>query len=261
MSDRHEGLVIGNWKMNLDHVEAIHLTQQLGVLHRNTNIENVVTVLAPPFTDIRSVASVIEADRLPFQMGAQHVHHLEGGAFTGEISIPMLRRLGVKYIVVGHSERREYFGMTDAIVNQTLTAVVAAGLTAVVCVGESSTTREEGDAARFVRDQVGVALDRIKSKFASNVVVAYEPLWAIGTGAVPTGEQVAEMASTIRAAVPSDWEERTAVLYGGSVKPDNAELLMRNGDVDGFLVGGASLTADGFLQIVKVVSDCYSKKR
>lgn len=249
--------VIGNWKMNLDYVEAIHLVQQLGVLLRANPTTNTDVVVAPPFVDIRSVTSIVEADRLPIGVGAQHVHFNESGALTGEVSNPMLKRLGVKHVIVGHSERRTGFGMTDEIVRATLEAVLTAGMTAVLCCGEDAGTRDAGDAAGFVTAQVTSALRGIKSKFADQVILAYEPIWAIGTGRAADTETVREMLNVVRAAVPIDFQSGSRVLYGGSVTAANATEIMVHSDADGFLVGGASLRAEDFVGIIVAVDGCY----
>ncbi len=251
-------LVAGNWKMNLDHVEAIHLTQQIGVLLRSHPHEHVDVMVVPPVIDLRSVTSIVDADRLPIQIGAQHVNEHERGAFTGETSTAMLHRMGVHAVLVGHSERRQEFAMDDATVARTLRAVQHAGLLAIVCVGESAEVRESGDSADFVANQLLAAL---ADATESPLVVAYEPIWAIGTGATAQVEQIAEMADVLRATLPAERRETTPILYGGSVKADNAAEIARGGRVNGFLVGGASLHAEEFVAIVAHADDCYGKTR
>ena len=260
MTDQR-ALVIGNWKMNLDHVEAIHLVQQLGVLMRAHTPERTDVVIAPPFVDLRSACSVIEADRLNITVAAQHVNPAESGAFTGEISPGMLKRLGVQGVIVGHSERREMFGMTDEIVSTTVRSVLQVGLKVIVCVGEGHDVRESGSAFDFVTNQLTTALEGVNERHFEQIVIAYEPIWAIGTGATATSEAVSEMVDAIRDALPSVPKEISRVLYGGSVKPENAEELIRLGGCDGFLVGGASLNAEQFVQIVTNVDGCYDKNR
>ena len=254
-------MVIGNWKMNLDHVEAIHLSKQIGVLLRQHSFDNVDVAVAPPFIDLRSVTSVVDADRLPLTVAAQHVHPAENGAFTGEVSVPMLKRMGVTRVLIGHSERRQLFAMTDDVVNETLAAAVRGGLGAVLCVGEDLETRESGDAVSYVHAQVAAALAGFSMKYAEQLTVAYEPIWAIGTGVTATSEQVAEMMAAVREALPEPLRLDTPILYGGSVKAENAVDLVTEGRVDGFLVGGASLHAEGFVAIVRAVNDCYPVKR
>jgi triosephosphate isomerase (TIM) len=254
-------LVIGNWKMNLDHVEAIHLIQQLGVLMRAHPAEHTDVVIAPPFVDIRSTCSVIEADRLNIAVAAQHVNPAESGPFTGEISAGMLKRLGVQGVIVGHSERREMFGMTDEIVATTVRAALQAGLKVILCVGESLDARESGNASDFVTGQLTIALEGVVERHFEQIAIAYEPIWAIGSGISATSAAVAEMTTAIRDALPTEWKTRASILYGGSVKPENAEELILLGRCDGFLVGGASLNAEQFVQIVSNVDGCYGKNR
>ena len=195
---RQRPLVIGNWKMNLDFVEALHLVQQIGVMLKNHPLEHTDIVVAPPFVDLRSVTSVVEADRLGIAIGAQHVNSNDSGAHTGEISTAMLKRLNVEWVIVGHSERRTHYAMSDDIVAETLRAVVRAGQHAVLCVGESTSLREAGEQKLFVESQLSSALTGLESQFRSLVTVAYEPLWAIGTGVTASTEQVHEMTSFIR---------------------------------------------------------------
>ena len=254
-------LVIGNWKMNLDHVESIHLVQQMGVLLRAHTPERTDVVVAPPFVDLRSVSSVIEADRLNIALSAQHVNPNESGAYTGEISVSMLRRLNVTSVIVGHSERREMFGMDDAVVSATVRTALQAGLKVTLCVGENLETREAGNAESFVAGQINAALEGVTERFAEALVVAYEPIWAIGTGQTATSVVVAEMVTAIREALPPVLKAVVPVLYGGSVKPENAEELIRLSGADGFLVGGASLKPEQFVQIVSAVDGCYGKQR
>jgi len=260
MTDQR-ALVIGNWKMNLDHVEAIHLVQQLGVLLRAHTPERTDVVIAPPFVDLRSACSVIEADRLNITVAAQHVTPAESGAFTGEISPGMLKRLGVQGVVVGHSERREMFGMTDEIVATTVRSALQVGLKIILCVGEGHDVRDSGSAIEFVTTQITTALEGVNEQYFEQIVIAYEPIWAIGSGTTATSEAVAEMVDAIRNALPPVLQKVSPVVYGGSVKPENAEELIRLGGCDGFLVGGASLNAEQFVQIVTNVDGCYGKDR
>ena len=252
-------LVLGNWKMNLDYVEAIHLVQQLGVLLRAKPAERTDVAVAPPFVDIRSVTSIIEADRLNLAVAAQHAHYAESGAFTGEVSVPMLKRLGVKSVIVGHSERRTLHGMDDETVRATTEAALQAGLSVILCCGEDQETRDEGSATEFVSRQIDSALRGVKSKYAEQIVVAYEPIWAIGTGRAADGDTVREMLELVRNAIPSELRSDSRVLYGGSVTAENAAELMTNSGADGCLVGGASLRAEDFVAIVSAVDDCYRK--
>ncbi len=250
MSDARP-LVAGNWKMNLDHVEATHLIQQLGVMLRAHDHAGVDVMVIPPFTDLRSVTSVVGADHLDLLVGAQHVSRYESGAHTGEISAAMLRRLGVTHVLVGHSERREHYGMDDELVAATVAAATSAGLTPILCVGESIEVRERRGHLDHVRAQLHAAL----ASHGGSLVVAYEPIWAIGTGLNADSGQIAEMTELIRSALPVALQS-SPVLYGGSVKASSAPEIAMNGDVDGFLVGGASLNAEEFVRIVMAMHDC-----
>ncbi|MHB1970208.1 MAG: triose-phosphate isomerase [Acidimicrobiales bacterium] len=252
--------VYGNWKMNLDHVEAIHLIQQLGVLLRRAPLEHVEVGVAPPFVDLRSVGSVIEADRLGLVLCAQHVNEHESGAHTGEVSLAMLERLGVRAVIVGHSERRRLYGMDDALVARTLARVAGAGLRAVVCVGEDLAVREAGRERAYVADQLRAALAGLPEAARANVTVAYEPLWAIGTGVVAEPAQVAAQNGSIRATL-AEFGLEAPVLYGGSVSAENATELAREGALDGFLVGGASLRAEAFHAVCRALDDWYASTR
>jgi triosephosphate isomerase (TIM) len=247
-------VVAGNWKMNKDFVEAVHLTQQLGVMLRAREVDRVDVMVIPPFTDLRSVTSVVAADRLSISVGAQHASVHERGAFTGETSVSMLARLGVSTVIVGHSERRRLFAMDDAVVAATVTAVRRGGLTPLLCVGEDEETRARGDHEEFVTRQVQ---DALAAAPPGPLIIAYEPIWAIGTGTPATANDVATMAAVVRCALDESARATTPVLYGGSVGGSNAGELARVGGVDGFLVGGASLDAEEFTAIVVAVHDCY----
>jgi triosephosphate isomerase len=261
MSEKRKPLVIGNWKMNLDFVEAVHLGQQLGVLLKNRPAEHTEVVVAPPFVDLRSVTSIVASERIAMTVAAQHVNPHENGAHTGEVSVAMLQRLGVEWVLVGHSERRAMYAMDDAVVAATLRAVVRSGLKAVLCVGEALDVREEGDQDEWVRRQLRGALEGLDERFAELVTVAYEPIWAIGTGLTATTEQVHEMMTHVRSVLAALKLGEARVLYGGSVNAENAASLVAEGHVDGFLVGGASLKAESFLGIIGACDDCYALKR
>jgi triosephosphate isomerase len=254
-------LVIGNWKMNLDYVEAVHLTQQLGVLLRATPAEHTDVVVAPPFVDLRSVTSVVESERIPIAVAAQHASAHESGAHTGEVSVAMLKRLGVTSVIVGHSERRQAYAMTDEVVAATLRAVLGAGMRAVLCVGEDLAVREAGAHEEHVRAQVRAALGGLDADVVEAVTLAYEPIWAIGTGVAATIDEVRDMTSYLRATLRAQGWDTSRVLYGGSVSPDNATELVEAGGVDGFLVGGASLRAESFHAIVQACNGCYARMR
>ena len=254
-------LVIGNWKMNLDFVEGLHLVQQLGVLLKSRPLEHVDAVVAPPFVDLRTVSSILDSERLAVALGAQHVNPHDNGAHTGEISTSMLTRLNVSWVIVGHSERRTNYHMTDEIVRATTNAVLRAGLHAVVCVGETLDLREADEHEGFVEAQLRSALEGLDQSLHPLVTVAYEPLWAIGTGVNASPEQVKGMTDFIRGVLTSISFAAPQVLYGGSVNPDNAATLVSDSNVDGFLVGGASLKAESFYAILRACDDCYAVKR
>jgi triosephosphate isomerase len=254
-------LVIGNWKMNLDFVESLHLIQQIGVLLKNHPIEHTDVVVVPPFVDLRTVSSIIDSERFHIGLGAQHVNSLESGAHTGEISTSMLKRLNVEWVLVGHSERRTMYAMTDEIVKATLLAVVRSGQHAVLCVGEDLSLREAGEHEAFVKAQLESALKGLDPKFHPLVSVAYEPIWAIGTGVIASSEQVKDMTAFLRTMLESLSFTDPQVLYGGSVNAENAGSIVRESEVDGFLVGGASLKAESFVGILQSCDDCYAIKR
>jgi len=251
-------LVIGNWKMNLDFVESVHLGQQIGVLLRHTPAEHTEIVVVPPFVDLRSVCSIVASERIPVGVGAQHVNPHDSGAHTGEVSTTMLKRLGVEWVLVGHSERRAMYAMDDAVVAETLRAVVRSGLRAVLCVGEPQEVREDDGHDAHVVAQLARALTGLDAKFHELVSVAYEPIWAIGTGLTASTEQVREMTSHLRATLSRLGLRECRVLYGGSVNAENAASIVAEGHVDGFLVGGASLKAESFLAVVRACDDCYA---
>ncbi|HEY7931446.1 MAG TPA: triose-phosphate isomerase [Acidimicrobiales bacterium] len=259
MSDAR-GLVVGNWKMNLDFVEAVHLIQQIGVVLRHQPVGHTDVVVAPPFVDLRSVSSVLEADRVPVTMAAQHVNAYDAGAHTGEISLAQLTRLGVTQVIVGHSERRTLYAMSDDVVRATLLTVVRGGLRAILCVGEDLEVRNAMEHDAFVAGQLRHALEPLTPVQRSLVTIAYEPRWAIGTGRSATSDEVRAISAHVRLVATELGMEGAPLLYGGSVSPENAAELIGQG-VNGFLVGGASLKADSFLAIVRAVDDCYAELR
>ena len=248
-------LISGNWKMNLNHFEAIQLLQKLSYELRSHNFDSVEVSVHPPFTDLRSVQTVLQADKIPVSLGAQNVHQAEKGAFTGEVSAGMLDKLDVKYVIVGHSERRDLFGETDEVVNAKATAVLHTGMTPIVCVGETLEERTEGRASTRVTEQLAGSLAGLKPEAVEDIVIAYEPIWAIGTGETATPGDAQEMCAHIRSRIAETFGAKAAesvrIQYGGSVKPGNAPELMAQPDIDGALVGGASLNAEDFARIVK----------
>lgn len=246
----------GNWKMNHTHFEAIQFVQALAALVRSRPWRpgRVVSV-HPPFTSLRSVQTAIESDDIPVRLGAQNCHEAPNGAFTGEVSAGMLAKLNVSYVIVGHSERRQLFGEDDLTVRAKLDAVVKNGMTAILCVGETLEERRAGGEKEKVASQLQSALADRPAAVVSGVVVAYEPIWAIGTGETATAKDAQEMAAHIRGEISrlagDEAAGQVTLQYGGSVKPDNAGELLRCRDVDGLLVGGASLEATSFYEIAQ----------
>ena len=248
-------IMAGNWKMHHTHLEAIQVVQKLGYRLEPEDYDRCDVVVCPPFTALRSVQTVIEADRLSIQLGAQNTHWEEEGAYTGEVSPVMLSKLNVTYVVVGHSERREHFGETDDMVNRKVKAVLAHRMTPIMCVGETLEEREAGQTEAKVSGQVKGGLDEVEPEQVGQLVIAYEPIWAIGTGKNATPEDANETIGTIRSMVAGLFNEEAArsvrIQYGGSVKPGNIGAFMAMPEIDGALVGGASLDADDFAHIVR----------
>ena len=250
-------IIAGNWKMNMTPAESVVLSQ--GISNRYARgWDKVDVVVCPPAIDLRSVFTVLDFDKSNIDVGAQNVHWEPSGAFTGEISIPMLKDVGCSWCIVGHSERREMFGETDGEVNRKVRALVDAQMNAIVCVGESLSMRDSGGAIQFVCDQVRAALAGLDAQEAEFVTIAYEPIWAIGTGRTATPEQAQEMAAAIRATVAELVGQGAAVamrvLYGGSMKPENADGFLACPDVDGGLIGGAALKAEEFAALVEAAA-------
>lgn len=248
-------LIAGNWKMNMDHLQAISLVQSLATELDDRRFDYAATevVVIPPYTDLRSVQTVIEGDNLDIKLGAQDVAVYASGAYTGEISATMLSKLGVSYVVVGHSERRQYHQETDDLVGQKGKAALENGMIPIVCVGEVLEVRKRGEHVDHVVDQIKGAFAGYTKDDAKKVVIAYEPVWAIGTGEVATPGDAEEVASAIRELLVTMFDKDTAdairILYGGSVKSSNVKEIMAQPNVDGALVGGASLDADEFAKI------------
>jgi triosephosphate isomerase len=242
----------GNWKMNLNHQEAVVLVQKLAwtLSDKKHDYGKVDVAVVPPFTDLRSVQTLVDGDRLEIKYGAQDVSRHDSGAYTGEISAGMLAKLGCSYVVVGHSERREYHAESDALVNAKAKKVIEAGMTPIVCVGEGLEIRKEGRQVEYTLEQVEGSLAGLTPEQVAELVVAYEPVWAIGTGEVATPDDAQEVCAAIRGKVAEAFSDDAAakirILYGGSVKAANVAGIMEKADVDGCLVGGASLQADEF---------------
>ena len=242
-------IIAGNWKMNKTPDEARKLVSELAPMVKDADCDVVVCV---PATDFYAVNEVIKGTNI--KLGAQNVHFAQSGAYTGELSADMLKACGVTYVVIGHSERRQYFGETDATVNQRVKAAVAAGLIPIICVGEHKAERENGYTDALVEYQTLIALNGLTADEVKNVVIAYEPVWAIGTGLTATDEQANETIGVIRKAIEckygKDVSDAVRIQYGGSMKPDNVKGLMAQPEIDGGLIGGASLKAPDFTAIV-----------
>ena len=254
-ADARKPLISGNWKMHLNHFEAIQLVQKLNYLVTKEDFEATDVSIHPPFTDIRSVQTLVEADELKFLLGAQHCHWEEKGAFTGEVAPSMLAKLAVKCVIVGHSERRELFGETDEMIAAKVTSILKAGMTPIICVGETLDEREAGQTESKVLGQVRSALAKRTPETVAGLVIAYEPIWAIGTGRTATAHDAQAVCGAIRAEVRAthgnDAAKAVRIQYGGSVKAANIAELMAQPDIDGALVGGASLDPDEFARIIK----------
>ena len=254
MSERSP-LIVGNWKMNANHLEAIQMVQKLSYRLDLDDFGRVDVVVAPPFTSLRSIQILIETDHMRIGLGAQNVHWEEKGAFTGEVSAPMLAKMAVTHVIVGHSERRQLFGETDDVVNKKTRAVLRAGMRPIVCVGETVDEREAGETAKVVTRQLRGALARMGGDSMDHVDIAYEPIWAIGTGRTAQPDDAGVIAETIRETLTElagdQVAEKARVLYGGSVNPANIKNFMAKTHIDGALVGGASLDPDEFAAIVR----------
>ena len=248
-------LMAGNWKMNLNHLEAIAFVQKLAYTLTDKDYDGVEVAVLPPYTDIRSVQTMVDGDRLQLVYGAQDLSAHDSGAYTGEISGPMLAKLGCTYVVIGHSERREYHAESDELVNAKVQAAARSGLVPILCVGERLEVRREGGQVAHTTAQLRAALADVPADKARTLVVAYEPVWAIGTGEVATPEDAqevcAELRTTLAELYTGDLADGIRILYGGSVKPDNVAGIMAQTDVDGALVGGASLSVEDFAAIVR----------
>lgn len=252
-------LISGNWKMHHNHLEAIQVVQKLSYRLSPDDYEVVDVSVHPAFTALRSIQLLLDDQRIPIALGAQNCHWEDKGAFTGEVSVAMLAKLDVDYVIVGHSERRELFGETDADVRRKLEAVIAGGMTPIVCVGETLDERESGSTEAKVTGQVEAALRGLPPEQVAALVVAYEPIWAIGTGRTATPDDAQATISLVRHTAAGLFGDEVAgqirIQYGGSVKPTNIAELMAMPDIDGALVGGASLDADDFARIVQYRGD------
>jgi len=248
-------LMAGNWKMNLNHLEAIALVQKLAFTLSDKDYLFADVAVLPPFTALRSVQTLIAGDKLKILYGAQDVSAHDSGAYTGEVSGPMLAKLGCTFVVVGHSERRQYHAETDAVVNSKVQACLRVSMTPIVCVGESLEVRQAGDHLSYTLAQIDGSLAGLPASAVAGLVIAYEPVWAVGTGEVATPQDAQEACAAIRGRISAIHGAETGasvrILYGGSVKPGNIAPIMAQPDVDGALVGGASLDAEQFAQICR----------
>ncbi|MGB3412057.1 MAG: triose-phosphate isomerase [Microthrixaceae bacterium] len=255
MTVSRKPIISGNWKMHHNHFEAIQAVQKLHYRLDGEDHDSVEVSVHPPFTDIRSIQTVIESDKMKILIGAQNCHWEPKGAFTGEVSAPMLAKLNVSHVIVGHSERRQYFGETDEIVNAKVKAVLGNGMTPILCCGETLEEREAGGAETKVDGQIRAGLAGILPEHVAAMVIAYEPIWAIGTGRTATSDDAQSMCRFIRSVVSDSFGADVAgavrIQYGGSVKPGNIADLMAQPDIDGALVGGASLDPDEFAALVQ----------
>jgi triosephosphate isomerase len=253
MTDR-KPVIAANWKMHHDHLVAIQVVQKLSYALEPSDYDTCDIVICPAFTAIRSIQNLLEGDRIPMLLGAQSCHWEDQGAYTGEVAPPMLKRMNVSYVIVGHSERRQLFGETDEIVNKKARAVLKHEMRPIVCVGETLEEREAGQTDAKVSSQTRAAFEGIKADAAEQCVVAYEPIWAIGTGRNATPDDANDTIRVIRTVlrdIYGDIAGAMRIQYGGSVKPGNIGDLMAMPEIDGALVGGASLDPDDFARIVR----------
>ncbi|MDQ3382308.1 MAG: triose-phosphate isomerase [Actinomycetota bacterium] len=250
-------LMAGNWKMNLDHLQATHLVQKLDWSLRDAkhDFAAVEVAVLPPFTDLRSVQTIVQGDRLQIRYGAQDLSEHDSGAYTGEVSGAFLAKLGCEYVVIGHSERREHHREGDSLVAAKVRAALRHGLTPLLCVGEPLPIRQEAGQAAHVVAQVDAALDGLSAEQVAKMLIAYEPVWAIGTGEVATPADAQEVCAAVRDRLAeltsADTADAVRILYGGSVKPGNVAAIMAEDDVDGALVGGASTSVEDFVSICR----------
>ncbi|MGE7391605.1 triose-phosphate isomerase [Streptomyces sp. NPDC004126] len=248
-------LMAGNWKMNLNHLEAIAHVQKLAFALADKDYDAVEVAVLPPFTDLRSVQTLVDGDKLKIKYGAQDISAQDSGAYTGEISGPMLSKLSCTFVAVGHSERRQYHAETDEVCNAKVKAAYRNGITPILCVGEGLDVRKAGNQVSHTLAQVDGGLADLPAEQAESIVIAYEPVWAIGTGEVATPEDAQEVCGAIRGRLAELYSQELAdkvrIQYGGSVKAGNIAAIMAQPDVDGALIGGAALDVDEFVKIVR----------
>jgi triosephosphate isomerase len=257
--------VSGNWKMHHDHLQSIRAVQDLGLRLGATDVASLDVSVHPSFTSLRSVQTVIEDRSIPVALGAQHCYHEDQGAFTGEVAPTMLARLGVSFVIVGHSERRQFFGQTDEVVAATVRAILRHSMTPILCVGETEEEREDGETEARLTSQATAALAGLPAEQVAGLVIAYEPIWAIGTGRTATTADAQSACAHIRTVVGglagAEAAAAVRIQYGGSVRPENAAELVGQPDVDGALVGGASLEAAAFAAIVQAAGSVVPARR
>lgn len=254
-------MIAGNWKMYKSQVQAVELAQDIdNILGDDRSlVESVDVVVCPPFLYLKQLDTIVSYDKSGVALGAQNTHWETEGAYTGEVSPMMLAGVGCSYCIVGHSERREYFAETDEGVNRKVKALFAADITPIMCCGETLDTRDAGETDSFVRNQIRAGLEGVDAGQAAGLVIAYEPIWAIGTGRTPTPEAANDVCRSIRATVGALFGPEVAqavrILYGGSAKPENISMFMAEPDIDGALIGGASLDAESFCSMVRTAKD------
>ena len=249
-------IIIGNWKLNLDHLEAIQLLQKINYSLPESIEDNIEIVLSPSFTSIRSLQTVISSDKLKIKLSSQNVSQYSSGAYTGEISAAQLKKLEIEYAIVGHSERRTLFNEVDSVVNDKINRLIDSDIVPIFCFGESIDERKSGTYLNFIENQINEGLKGLRKDKVNKLVVAYEPIWAIGTGEVASLENIVEVLDYVKNIIkkkPFFNEDNIKFIYGGSVSPDNAEDILNSKIVDGALVGGASLDASKFIEIIKAV--------
>ncbi len=248
-------IIAGNWKMNKDISKGVVLAQEISNNCEDFWFDKVDVVVCPPYLNLKPVKTVFDFDKMKIGVGAQNVYWEESGAYTGEVSVPMLKAAGCQWCIIGHSERRQYFSETNEFVNRKAKALIKGGITPIICVGESLEVRDAGDALHFVCEQVKAALAGIDTTYVKDLVIAYEPIWAIGTGRTATPEQAQEVCQAIRATIADiygkECSDSIRILYGGSMNPGNVDILIAEPDIDGGLIGGAALEASSFVQLIK----------
>ena len=249
-------IIIGNWKLNLDHLEAIQLLQKINYSLPEDIEENIEIVLSPSFTSLRSLQTVISSDKLKIKLSSQNVSQYSSGAYTGEISAAQLKKLDIEYSIVGHSERRTLFNEVDSVINDKVNRLIDSEIVPIFCFGESIDERKSGTYLNFIENQINEGLKGLRKDKLKKLVVAYEPIWAIGTGEVASLENIVEVLDYVKNIInkkPFFNDDNIKFIYGGSVSPDNAEDILNSKIVDGALVGGASLDVNKFLDIIKAV--------